>query len=117
GEQALVAPTRLGRLAIEALAEQPEATAVAVFDPVVVAGALVRRAPPFAADPLGPLCARHLVQDAAPAELQRIALGDLGQGLDRPARTEHLPRPSVRIVVLEIGPGRVDQHACLRVQY
>src|SRR5690606_30999381 len=87
-EQAVDEPPRFVRFAIKALAEQPEAAALAVLDPVVVAGLLVRRAPPFAADPLGSLRTDHFVEHAAPAEPQGRTVGHLGQGLDRLGRVE-----------------------------
>ncbi|MNE03631.1 hypothetical protein D3C80_961400 [compost metagenome] len=45
------------------------------------------------------------MQDAAPAELQRIAVGHLGQGFDRLGRVEHLQGPQGRIVGIEVGPN------------
>ena len=47
------------------------------------------------------------MQDAAPAELQRIAVGYLGQGFDRLGRVEHLQGPQGRVVGIEIEPGLV----------
>src|SRR5918993_67348 len=74
-EEAVYEPAWLVGLAIEALAEEPEAPPRLVLDHVVVACRLrFLFAPPFGADALRSLCMEHPVHGPTPAEEARRSL-------------------------------------------
>src|SRR5581483_10030359 len=99
GKQAVEVPARRGRGGlggvVEPVAIDPEARAVAVLDPVIVAGRAVAP-PPFGGDALGPLGAAHLVRAAAPAELARRIVGHQRDRLDRLGPRQQARRPRRR---------------------
>src|SRR5687768_14614503 len=80
GEQPVDIPDRAGRLApVKALPEQPIAAALNILDPKIVARGVPQIVPPpFRGDALRSLHARHLVEDAAPAEAERRAFRHCG---------------------------------------
>src|SRR5260370_30429289 len=73
-------------------AEQPEAPALLVLDPVIVANGIDRAGPvfgpPFLGDALGTVGAPYPIGAAAPGEAERRIVGQQPQRLDRLGRQE-----------------------------
>ena len=104
----------VGGRRVGAIAEQPEAAAVVVLDPVVVAerrhdigrrpAAVGPGPPPFVGQPLRPLGAHDAVGVPAPVEHRRRIVGHEGRDIDRlgPLQQSRRPRALER---RHAGPG------------